>query len=264
MKALSKQPVKAVPISDQPVVIVTGGGRGIGKATCIKAASSGFTVIVNYRANTVAAESVVRQIQAMGGRAKAIRADISSEASVRRMFKTAERAFGPVSALVNNAGAVDKRCEGKDIDSNRFDRAIATNLRGPFLCMREAALAMHRTAHQRKSGGVIVNVSSYSVETGGAFNHIDYAAAKAGVEAMTVGFARELAGTDIRVNAVAPGTIDTDLSAGIVGAARSKIEKRIPMGRLGTPDEVAECIVWLLSPSSSYITGAVVPVNGGR
>src|SRR5438309_10881856 len=265
MKLHSAPTIKAAPVSQhQRVVVVTGGSRGVGRATCIKAAALGFAVVVNYRSNTAAAASVVRQIQSTGGRAKAVRADISSEASVRRLFKTAERACGPVSALVNNAGAVEKRCEGKDIDSARFDRAIATNLRGAFLCTREAARAMHGTPQRRKNAGAIVNVSSYSVETGGAFNHVDYAAAKAGVEALTVGFARELAGAGKLVNAVAPGTVDTDLSAGLVGRVRSKIEKRIPMGRFGTADEVADCIIWLLSPTSSYVTGTIVAVNGGR
>jgi NAD(P)-dependent dehydrogenase (short-subunit alcohol dehydrogenase family) len=252
----------STPAARKPVLIVTGGSRGIGRETCLLAAAAGYSVVVNYRSDDAAAQSTVDQIQAAGGEARVKKADVTSETDVAELFKFAADTVGPIAALVNNAGIIACPAKGADIDMARFDRMVSVNLRGPFLCLREAARTMVKNTSD--TARAIVNVSSYSVQTGGAFNHIDYAAAKAGVEAMTLGFARELVKSGIRVNAVSPGTTDTDMAKSLVGPRLEKTKARIPMGRLATPAEVADCIMFLLSPRAAYITGAVLPVHGGR
>jgi NAD(P)-dependent dehydrogenase (short-subunit alcohol dehydrogenase family) len=242
------------------VVLVTGGSRGIGRATCLLAARMGYAVAVNFLESGDKAAAVVKEITDGGGGAIAVKADVSNSEDVAALFETTRAALGPVSHLVNNAGAVGCKADGLGITEGRFTRALAVNLTGVFLCVREAAARMIAA----NIAGAIVNVSSYSVQTGGPGYHVDYAAAKAGVESLTRGFARELAPKGIRVNAVAPGTIATDMSAKLNGEKLKGVEKRIALGRLGRAEEVAEAIVWLMSPTASYVTGAIIPVSGGR
>jgi NAD(P)-dependent dehydrogenase (short-subunit alcohol dehydrogenase family) len=191
-----------------------------------------------------------------------LKADVTSESQVRYLFSTVVRTLGPITALVNNAGASVKKSKGAAISKRRFDSTISANLRAPFFCLREAAkyLPMNEAAPNR----AIVNVSSLSVQSGGGSYHIDYAAAKAGVEAMTRGFARELVDAGIRVNAVSPGTTNTDMAKCFSDEDIVRIKRRIGLKRFATPKEIAECIVFLLSSRASYITGLIFPVHGGR
>ena len=235
-------------------LIVTGGGRGIGAATARLAAEHGWDVCVGYRENAETAARVVADCEALGRRAMAWRADVSSEADVEALFDQATERLGPVTGLVSNVGIVGPLARLRDFDVDRIRRVFDVNVLGAFLCARAAVRRM-------TAGGVIVNVSSRAAVLGSAGEYVDYAAAKAAVDTLTVGLAREVAADGIRVNAVRPGLIDTEIHAPGRLASRAP---GIPVGRVGQPNEVAEAIVWLLSPAASYVTGALLDVSGGR
>ena len=238
------------------VCIVTGGGRGIGAAIARLAGRRGYAVCVNYVKDDAAAGEVVAAIEAAGGRALAVRADVSREDEVAALFAAAD-ALGPLTALVNNAGTPGVRAGVADLAPDAMRRAIDVNLMGVFLCTRAAVLRMARS--RGGSGGGIVTVSSVATRTGGQ-NLSAYVAAKAGVEAMTRALGVELASDGIRINAVSPGFIATSQ---LDMANREATEARIPARRIGTPKEVAEAALWLLSEEASYVTGAILPVTGG-
>lgn len=244
-------------------LLITGGSRGIGAATALLAAELRYSVCINYRTNTAAAEAVVQQIRAKGGNALSIRADVGSERDVVQMFEQVDKAFGTLSALVNNAGIVDKQMRLEAMNSARLQRIFMTNVAGSFICAREAVRRM--STRNGGNGGAIVNVSSMAAEIGAPGEYIDYAATKAAIDAMTVGLAKEVAAEGIRVNAVRPGIINTEIHAS--GGEPNRIERVkefIPMKRAGQPEEVANAILWLLSAEASYCTGAFIDVSGGR
>lgn len=245
------------------VVLVTGGSRGIGAATALLAARHGYAVGVNYRRDEAAAASVVAQIAAAGGRAVALQADVSDEADVVAMFQRLDEAMGPLAALVNNAGILETQMRVEAMDAARIGRILATNVTGTLLCCREALRRM--STRHGGHGGAIVNVSSVAAKTGSPGEYVDYAASKGAMDALTVGLAQEVAQEGIRVNAVRPGFIYTGMHAD--GGEPDRVERVkafVPMRRGGQPDEVAQAVLWLLSPQASYTTGTFVDVAGGR
>jgi NAD(P)-dependent dehydrogenase (short-subunit alcohol dehydrogenase family) len=245
------------------VVIVTGGSRGIGATTARLAGERGDAVCVNYRRSAAAADAVVAEIRAGGGTAAAVQADVSIEADVTRLFATVDAQFGRVGALVNNAGILERQTRVEQIDAARIDRVFATNVRGAFICAREAVRRMS-TAHGG-SGGAIVNVSSRAAQLGAPGEYVDYAASKAALDALTVGLAREVAAEGIRVNGVRAGIIYTDIHAD--GGEPGRVDRlgpTLPMKRGGDAIEVARAILWLLSDEASYSTGTFIDVAGGR
>jgi NAD(P)-dependent dehydrogenase (short-subunit alcohol dehydrogenase family) len=245
------------------ILLVTGGSRGIGAATALLAAQRGYAVAVNYQNNASAAEAVVRQIHEAGQRAIAVQADVADEAQVLRMFDEVDQRLGRLDALVNNAGVVDRAQRIEDMSVERWQRQFATNVIGSFTCAREAVRRMS-TCHGGR-GGAIVNVSSVAAKLGSANQYVDYAASKAAIDTFTLGLAHEVAGDGIRVNAVRPGVIDTDIHASGGQPDRAwRLAPNIPMQRPGTAQEIAQAIVWLLSDEASYTTGAVLDVGGGR
>lgn len=245
------------------VLLVTGGSRGIGAATALLAARKGYAVAVNYTRNEAAAEEVVRAIRAGGGRAVALQADVAEEAQVMEMFRQVDRQLGRLTALVNNAGVVDRPQRVDEMSLARLKRMFDINLLGSFVCAREAVLRMAKR-HGGK-GGAIVNVSSAAARLGAPGQYVDYAAAKGAIDAFTIGLAKEVAADGIRVNAVRPGLIETDIhaSGGLPDRVR-ELSHQVPMQRGGSADEVAQAIVWLLSPEASYTTMSLVEVSGGR
>ena len=247
----------------QPIVLITGGSRGIGAATALAAAQAGYAVAVNYTANSLAADEVVRQIRAIGGSAITVQADVALEAQVLAMFAKVDAKLGRISALVNNAGVVDVPARVDAMDVARLRRMFDTNVLGSFVCAREAVLRMS-TLHGG-SGGAIVNVSSAAARMGGAGQYVDYAASKGAIDTFTMGLAKEVAAEGIRVNAVRPGIIETDIhaSGGQPGRAQ-QMAPQVPMQRAGTAQEVANAIVWLMGSGASYTTGALLDVTGGR
>jgi NAD(P)-dependent dehydrogenase (short-subunit alcohol dehydrogenase family) len=247
----------------KPIVLITGGSRGIGAATALLAAQQGFAVAVNYASNAKAADSVVQQIVAAGGSAIAVQADVADEEQIVAMFQTIDTQLGAVSALVNNAGVVDVPARVDEMSAQRIRRMFDINVLGTFLCTREAIRRMS-TRHGGK-GGSIVNVSSVAARLGGPGQYVDYGASKGAIDTFTVGLAKELATEGVRVNAVRPGIIETDIhaSGGQPDRAR-EMAPLVPMQRAGSAEEVANTIVWLLSPQASYVTGANIDVAGGR
>ena len=246
-----------------PVVLVTGGSRGIGAATALLAARRGFTVAVNYSSHSLAADEVVRQIRAMGACAIAVQADVAVEAQVLAMFEEIDARFGPLSALVNNAGVVDLAARVDQMDVQRIRRMFDINVLGTFICTREALKRMS-TRHGGK-GGCIVNVSSVAARLGGPGQYVDYGASKGAIDTFTVGLAKEVATEGVRVNAVRPGIIETEIHAS--GGQPDRVQQMaplVPMQRAGSAEEVANTIVWLLGPDASYVTGANIDIAGGR
>ena len=245
------------------IMIVTGGSRGIGAATALLAAQRGYAVCVNYLHSREAADEVVRNIEKIGRHAIAVAADIALERDVARLFETVDKELGRLTALVNNAGILEKQTRLEGIDAARLNRVFATNVTGSFLCSREAVLRMS-TKHGGEGGG-IVNVSSRASQIGSPGEYIDYAASKGAIDSLTVGLAKEVAEEGIRVNAVRPGFIYTDMHASSGEPNRvDRVKAFAPMKRGGTAEEVAAAILWLLSDEASYITGTFIDVSGGR
>ncbi len=245
------------------VLIVTGGGRGIGAATAMLAAERGYAVCVNYKKNQAAAEAVVAAIRAAGGNALGVAADIALEPDVVRLFETVDARLGPLTALVNNAGILERQTRVEHIDAARIDRVFGTNVRGAFMCAREAVRRMSTT--HGAAGGAIVNVSSRAAQLGAPGEYVDYAASKAALDALTIGLAREVAGEGIRVNGVRAGIIYTEIHAD--GGEPGRVDRlgpTLPMQRGGAAIEVARAILWLLSDEASYSTGTFIDVAGGR
>jgi NAD(P)-dependent dehydrogenase (short-subunit alcohol dehydrogenase family) len=251
-------------MADHPkIALITGASRGIGAATARLAARQGWAVAVNYTRDAEAAGAVVASITAEGGTAIAVQADVADEAQVLAMFRTVDAQLGRLSALVNNAGVVDVPARVEAMSVARLKRMFDINVIGSFICAREAVLRMG-TRHGG-AGGSIVNVSSAAARLGAAGQYVDYAAAKGAIDSMTLGLAREVAADGIRVNAVRPGLIETDIhaSGGLPDRVRD-LAHQVPMLRGGTAEEVAEAIVWLMSPAASYTTATLMDVSGGR
>ena len=245
------------------VLLITGGSRGIGAATARLAAQDGWAVAVNYAHNQAAAEQVVQDIRQAGGEAIAVQGDVAEEAQILRMFATVDEQLGRVTGLVNNAGVVDVTARVEDMSWQRLERMMRINVLGTIACAREAIQRM--SPRHGGEGGVIVNLSSVAARLGAPGQYVDYAASKGAVDTFTVGLSKELAADKIRVNAVRPGVIDTDIhaSGGLPNRARD-LAPQIPMQRPGTAEETAQAIVWLLSDKASYVTGTCLDVTGGR
>ena len=246
-----------------PVILITGGSRGIGAATAILAAKRGYDVAFTYQSNATAANEVAEKIRVTGRKALMLQADVAVEADVLGVFKQVDAQLGRLDALVNNAGILEKIMRLEQMDAARWQRVLGVNVIGSFLCAKEAVLRMS-TRHGGKGGG-IVNVSSVAARIGSPNEFVDYAAAKGAVDSMTIGLAKEVATENIRVNAVRPGLIYTEIhaSAGEPGRV-DRAKEGVPMKRGGTADEIAETILWLLSDQSSYVTGTTIDVAGGR
>lgn len=247
----------------EQVLLVTGGSRGIGAATALLAAGKGYAVAVNYTSNAAAADEVVGQIRSTGGRAIAVQADVARESEVLAMFETVNTALGRLTALVNNAGVVDVTARVDEMSVARFKRMFDINVIGSMVCAREAVRRM--STRHGGAGGAIVNVSSAAARLGAPGQYVDYAATKGAIDVFTLGLAKEVAAEGIRVNAVRPGLIETDIHAsGGIPDRVQRLAHQVPMQRGGTALEVAEAIVWLLSPQASYTTMSLVDVSGGR
>ena len=245
------------------VLLVTGGSRGIGAATARLAAASGWAVAVNYTANSLAADEVVRAIRAAGGQAMAVQADVADEDQVLKMYQHIDAKLGRLTGLVNNAGVVDRAQRVEDMSVARWRRMFDINVIGSMLCAREAVRRM--SPRHGGTGGAIVNLSSAAARLGSPGEYVDYAAAKSAIDAFTIGLAKEVAADGIRVNAVRPGLIDTEIHAS--GGRPDRVDAlkhQVPMQRGGTANEVAQAILWLLSDAASYTTMSLVDVSGAR
>lgn len=245
------------------VILVTGGSRGIGAAVARLAADEGYAVCISYLSNQTAAEAVVASIAEKGGQALAVQADVALEPDVVRLFESVDRALGPVTALVNNAGILAPQARVEDMDAQRITRVFATNVVGSFVCAREAVRRM--STRHGGAGGAIVNISSRASRLGAPGEYVDYAASKAAIDTLTIGLAKEVAAEGVRVNAVSPGVIHTDIHASGGEPGRvDRLKDSIPMKRGGHPEEVAKAVLWLLSEEASFTTGASIDVAGGR
>lgn len=250
------------PMNGPNVAIVTGGSRGIGRAVSLLLAERGYAICLSYVSDSAAAQAVVDAITAKGGKALAVRSDVGVEADVLALFQAAD-GLGRLAALVNNAGVVDMKSDVADMSAARLQRMMNTNVVGSFLCAREAVRRM--STKRGGAGGAIVNLSSVAARLGGPGQFVDYAASKGAIDSLTIGLAREVAGEGIRVNAVAPGIIATEIHASGGEPDRvGRLGPGVPIGRAGTAEEVAAPIAWLLSEEASYTTGAILDVGGGR
>jgi NAD(P)-dependent dehydrogenase (short-subunit alcohol dehydrogenase family) len=244
------------------VVIITGGSRGIGRAAAIAAAARGFRVVVGYATNKAAADEVVARIGASNGKAIAVKCDVGSERDILALFKAADD-FGVLGALVNNAGIVGPTARVEDMSAERIARMMAVNVTGSILCAREAVKRM--STRHGGAGGVIVNLSSVAARLGSANTYVDYAASKGAVDTFTVGLGHEVAGEGIRVAAIRPGLIDTEIHASGGEPDRAhRLSSTVPMKRVGSAEEIANAIVWLMSDEASYVTSTILDVSGGR
>ena len=244
----------------KPVMIVTGAGRGIGAATARMAAQKGYAVAVNYRSDQASADKVVAEIEAAGGRAIAVQADVVDEGAIVAMFETVDRELGRVDVLVNNAGVVDQISRVDEMSFERVDRMMKINVVGPFVCAREAVKRM--STRHGGNGGAIINVGSAASHLGGAGEYVDYAASKGAIDTMTEGLAKEVAGEGIRVNTVRPGVIRTTIHASGGNPDKPDVAGEvIPMGRIGEPEEIANAVLWLAE--AGFTTGALIDVDGG-
>ncbi len=244
------------------VVVITGGSRGIGRAAALAAAARGFRVVVGYASNQKAADEVVSKIEAKNGKAIAVKCDVGDEADILALFKAAD-AFGALGALVNNAGIVGPSIRVDQMSAERIQRMMAVNVTGSILCAREAVKRMS-TKHGGQ-GGVIVNISSVAAKLGSPNTYVDYAASKGAIDSFTVGLGYEVANEGIRVAAIRPGLIDTEIHASGGEPDRAhRLAHVVPMKRIGTADEIANAIVWLISDDASYVTSAILDVSGGR
>ena len=245
------------------IILITGGSRGIGAATARLAAAEGYAVCISYLRNRPAADSVVRDIEQAGGKAIAVAADVAAEADVVRLFEAVDAQLGRVTALVNNAGILERHMRVEEMDAGRLARVLAANVIGSFLCAREAVKRM--STRHGGPGGAIVNLSSAASRLGSPNEYVDYAASKGAIDTFTIGLAKEVAAEGIRVNAVRPGVIYTDIHADGGEPGRvDRVKSAVPMLRGGQPEEVAQAILWLLSDAASYSTGAILDVTGGR
>jgi NAD(P)-dependent dehydrogenase (short-subunit alcohol dehydrogenase family) len=244
-------------------LLVTGGSRGIGAAISRLGARQGYAVAVNYHSHRDAAQALVKEIKQSGGRATAFQADIGREADILNLFKNSEEQLGPLAALANNAAITGGFARVEAVDAAMLERLMAVNVTGAILCAREAVRRLS-TAHGGK-GGAIVNVSSRAAKLGSSGEWVHYAMTKGAIDSLTVGLAREVAMEGIRVNAVAPGLVQTDIHLEAGDPARpARLAQTIPLGRAGTPEEIAEGVIWLLSPAASYVTGSILAIGGGR
>ncbi|MCA6108769.1 SDR family oxidoreductase [Bradyrhizobium cenepequi] len=244
------------------VVVITGGSRGIGRATAIAAAARGFKVVVGYANNVAAADEVLANIEASNGKSIAVKCDVGSEADILALFKAADE-FGTLGALVNNAGIVGPSIRVEDMSAERIQRMMAVNVTGSILCAREAVRRM--STRNGGKGGVIVNLSSVAAKLGSPNTYVDYAASKGAVDSFTIGLGHEVAAEGSRVAAIRPGLIDTDIHASGGEPDRAhRLAHMVPMKRVGTSEEIANAIVWLMSDDASYVTSAILDVSGGR
>jgi NAD(P)-dependent dehydrogenase (short-subunit alcohol dehydrogenase family) len=244
-------------------IIVTGASRGIGAAIARLAGRQGYSVAVNFNRGEAEAKKVAKEIIDAGGRALPIHADVSREEDILMLFHTAERELGPISALVNNAGITGGFARVENVTTDAIERAFSVNVTGAILCAREAVRRM--SIRHGGSGGAIVNISSIAARTGAPGEWVHYAAAKGAIDTFTVGLAREVAADGVRVNAVKPGLVDTEIHAANGEPGRlQRLMGTIPMNRAGQPHEVAEAVIWLLSPAASYVTGSILEIGGGR
>ena len=245
------------------VMLITGASRGIGAATARLAAAEGYALCLNYHQRQDAAQQLVKELQNAGTRAIAVAADVSDDAQVAKLFASIDAEFGRLDVLVNNAGMLERQMRLDEMDAARLMRVFAVNVTGSFLCAREAVKRM--STRYGGNGGAIINVSSIAAKLGAPNEYIDYAAAKGAIDSMTLGLAKEVAAEGIRVNAVRPGIIRTEIHAS--GGEPGRVERvkaSVPMGRGGAAEEVAEAILWLASEKASYTSGALLDVSGGR